>query len=107
MADLGSSLRGYRTDAGALLLVVVLAALAAAGVVVEERHMWLRIIWMSVLLGPLGCVLRWFLSRFNYKLRGSWAWFPAGTFAANMLGVCIDFGLQVSAGRACRSRARG
>ncbi|KAI3426157.1 hypothetical protein D9Q98_008534 [Chlorella vulgaris] len=94
MADLGSSLRGYRTDAGALLLVVVLAALAAAGVVVEERHMWLRIIWMSVLLGPLGCVLRWFLSRFNYKLHGSWAWFPAGTFAANMLGVCIDFGLQ-------------
>jgi fluoride ion exporter CrcB/FEX len=41
------------------------------------------------------CVLRWYLSRYNYKLRGSWDWFPAGTYAANMLGVAIDFSLQV------------
>lgn len=43
------------------------------------------------------CILRWYLSRFNYKLRGSWDWLPAGTFAANMLGVTIDCALQVCA----------
>lgn len=43
------------------------------------------------------CALRWWLSRWNYKLAGSWAWFPAGTFAANMLGTGIDCALQVGA----------
>lgn len=43
------------------------------------------------------CTLRWWLSRWNYKLAGGWAWFPAGTFAANMLGTALDFGLEVRA----------
>lgn len=43
------------------------------------------------------CTLRWWLSRWNYKLAGGWAWLPAGTFAANMLGTALDFALQVGA----------
>lgn len=49
------------------------------------------------------CTLRWKLSHWNYKLAGRWAWFPAGTFAANMLGTTIDFALQV--GLFCRASA--
>ncbi|EFN56313.1 hypothetical protein CHLNCDRAFT_144735 [Chlorella variabilis] len=94
VADFGASLRGSRTDAAALLLLAAFTALAGLGLGLQDEHTWLRTIWASVLLGPAGCILRWYLSRFNYKLRGSWDWLPAGTFAANMLGVTIDCALQ-------------
>ncbi len=42
------------------------------------------------------CILRWWLSRWNYQIKGRWQWYPAGTFAANMLGTAITFGLQAS-----------
>lgn len=46
------------------------------------------------------CALRWYLSHYNYRLKGNWAWFPTGTYIVNMLGTAIDFGLQVrSSGR--------
>lgn len=41
-------------------------------------------------------MLRWLLSKWNYRLPGKWAWLPGGTLAANMLGTTIDFGLEVS-----------
>ncbi|PRW44982.1 Camphor resistance family isoform 1 [Chlorella sorokiniana] len=93
-ASFGESLRGYRTDGLALLLLLALTAALATGVGVQSDHEWLRTIWMCCLLGPFGCTLRWWLSRWNYKLPGALAWFPAGTFAANMLGTTTDFSLQ-------------
>lgn len=51
--------------------------------------------WLALLLGPFGCVLRWLLSQYNYKLPGAARWLPAGTLAANMLGCLTDFVLGV------------
>ncbi len=47
--------------------------------------------WLAVLFGPPGCFLRWYLSRFNYKLPGHWKWLPCGTFAANMIACLVDY----------------
>ena len=47
--------------------------------------------WLAVLLGPPGCFLRWYLSRFNYKLHGRWRWLPCGTLAANMAACLVDY----------------
>ncbi|KAK9831415.1 hypothetical protein WJX81_002965 [Elliptochloris bilobata] len=55
--------------------------------------------WFAMLLGPFGCMLRWLLSRLNYRLPGSWRWLPAGTLAANMLGCLTDFIVGVIAVR--------
>ncbi|KAL4423054.1 hypothetical protein ABPG77_005859 [Micractinium sp. CCAP 211/92] len=84
---LAASLAGHRTDGAALLLLLLLTALLAVGVGLESEHQWLRQAWMSCLLGPPGCILRWWLSRWNYQIKGRWQWYPAGTFAANMLGT--------------------
>ena len=54
-ARLRASLRGYRTDGVAVLMLLACTAALAAGVGVETRHEWLRGIWLSCLLGPLGC----------------------------------------------------
>ena len=51
--------------------------------------------WWSIVLGPLGCYGRYYLSRFNGKLHGSWKWFPVGTFAANMAACVIDYVMKV------------
>uniref|UniRef100_A0A6U2FYI1 Fluoride ion transporter CrcB n=1 Tax=Chlamydomonas euryale TaxID=1486919 RepID=A0A6U2FYI1_9CHLO len=48
-------------------------------------------IWFSVLFAPMGCLLRWQLSGLN----GRTGWFPLGTFFANMLACCVDYGLEV------------
>lgn len=50
----GESLRGYRTDGLAFLLLLGLTAALGAGVGLQTDHHWLRIIWMSCLLGPFG-----------------------------------------------------
>ena len=47
--------------------------------------------WLAVLFGVPGCSLRWYLSRFNYKLHGRWKWLPCGTFAANMTACLVDY----------------
>eukprot|EP00887_Chlorella_sp_A99_P004152 scaffold23.g4152.t1 len=94
LAQLNEHLRGSRTDLAAAALLAVLTAALAVGVALETRHTWLRTIWVDCLFGPFGCFLRWRLSQYNYKMGGAWAWFPIGTFAANMLGTAIDFALQ-------------
>jgi fluoride ion exporter CrcB/FEX len=48
-------------------------------------------VFLAVLFGPFGCLLRWRLSHANGKLPGKWAWFPAGTYAANTAACAIDF----------------
>uniref|UniRef100_A0A7R9ZJY4 Fluoride ion transporter CrcB n=1 Tax=Craspedostauros australis TaxID=1486917 RepID=A0A7R9ZJY4_9STRA len=58
----------------------------------------------SMLLAPLGAISRWQLSKLNGKLV-AFPWFPAGTFAANILGsivsiltVALEYRLEVQYG---------
>ena len=60
-----------------------------------SQHLGRREQWFAILLGPFGATLRWKLVTLHGKLPG-WRWFPLGTFVANILACCIDFGLQVS-----------
>jgi hypothetical protein len=52
--DVAASLAGHRTDAAALALLAACTAAAAAGVGLQGGQTWLRTIWVSILLGPLG-----------------------------------------------------
>ena len=49
-------------------------------------------IWMSILLGPVGCLLRWQLGK---NFNGKFGWFPWGTWAANVGACLLDFTCQV------------
>ncbi|GBF88991.1 hypothetical protein Rsub_01490 [Raphidocelis subcapitata] len=46
---------------------------------------------VAVLLGPPGCLLRFYLSRFNGSLKGRCSWFPMGTFTANMFACTTNY----------------
>ena len=75
------------------ITVAVICLLVSAGAlfgVVESDGMgfWRRF-YASVLLAPFGAVARWQLSSLNGAL--PWTWFPAGTFAANMLACILSF----------------
>ena len=50
---------------------------------------------VGTVTGPFGALLRWQLASFNGKLPGSMHWFPAGTYAANMLACVTIFAAQV------------
>jgi CrcB protein len=89
-----------KTDAFILLALVIATAGACVGVALETNHSWLCQAWIAVLFAPLGCWLRWVLSRANYSLKGRFDWAPAGTFAANMLGTTVSGGLSAIALRA-------
>lgn len=59
--------------------------------------MWLsgrRGQWLAILFAPAGAILRWQLSKLNGRLPRPLAFFPAGTFAANMLACAFDFAVQ-------------
>ena len=83
------------TDILALILLVCLTAWCIVGAIIEDTHAWLRSTWLSLLLAPFGCTLRWLLARLNYKLKGKWAWIPMGTFLANMIGTAVSTALSV------------
>ncbi|EFJ50159.1 hypothetical protein VOLCADRAFT_103989 [Volvox carteri f. nagariensis] len=51
------------------------------------RRYW----WFSILLGPSGCFLRWYLSHLNGWRDG---WLQYGTFAANVLGCALVFACE-------------
>jgi fluoride ion exporter CrcB/FEX len=70
------------------------AAAAAAGPF--DDHF----LWWAILFGPIGCYLRFYLSRYNGTLRGHWKWFPAGTFAANMAACVLDYVIKAAEARA-------
>lgn len=55
---------------------------------------------LSVLIGPLGCFLRFFLSRYNGSIPGGLSWFPLGTFLANMGGCLANFCIRSGLDRA-------
>jgi fluoride exporter len=84
------------TDSIASLGLIALVVGAAFGVAFETRHTWLRTAWLAVLFGPFGCLLRWKLSFYNYKLKGRWVWLPAGTLAANLLGTAVIFAVEAT-----------
>ncbi|KAG2482876.1 hypothetical protein HYH03_018220 [Edaphochlamys debaryana] len=56
-----------------------------------------RFLWLAVLFGPPGCILRWYLSRFNTApaawtaLGGGWGWLQLGTFVANLAACLLNF----------------
>ena len=86
-----------QTDAAVLVLLILCTALFAtlAGVDSRQSHYLRRAQWFAILLGPFGAVMRWQLSKLNFKLPGRAQWFPAGTFAANMIACCVDYALEV------------
>lgn len=84
-----------KTDILALIMLIGLTAWCIIGSIIENNHAWLRTTWLSLLLAPFGCVLRWLLARLNYKLKGNWSWAPLGTFLANMLGTALSTALYV------------
>lgn len=53
----------------------------------------------SLLLGPAGCLGRYYLARFNGTLPGHWRWFPAGTYAANTSACTLDFIVRAAEAR--------
>ena len=57
----------------------------------ERKHSGRRQQWFALLFAPFGCILRWLLSKLNTMQQRPLAWFPVGTFAANMIACCIDF----------------
>jgi fluoride exporter len=83
-----------KTDAFVGLLFISCTAALAVGAALETEHTWLRSAWFCSLFAPFGCILRWYLSRFNYTLPGQWAWLPAGTLGANLVGCISTFALQ-------------
>lgn len=85
-----------KTDIIAILGLVLLTAWCIVGTVVETRHMWLRQSWVALLFAPIGCYLRWFLSRLNYKFKGKLSWTPAGTFIANMIGTAFSSAMSAT-----------
>ena len=86
-----------QTNVATAGLLCLLTALWIVLAVVDtgSRHLGRREQWFAILLGPFGATLRWKLVTLHGKLPG-WRWFPLGTFVANILACCIDFGLQVS-----------
>lgn len=56
-------------------------------------------IWLSVLFGPAGCLLRWRLAVYNAPgaiPRRKLKWLPIGTLAANLLACALNFGMQAA-----------
>jgi fluoride ion exporter CrcB/FEX len=73
---------------------ITLTAAATAAAPFDDHFMW----W-AILFGPVGCYLRFYLSRYNGALHGHWKWFPAGTFAANMAACVLDYVIRAAEAR--------
>ncbi|EIE20421.1 hypothetical protein COCSUDRAFT_43867 [Coccomyxa subellipsoidea C-169] len=89
----------YKTHIGAGILLALSTALFLALFVLDNSPKHIsrqapvsaRGRWLAVLFGPIGCTLRWTLSKTNYTLPGEWKWLPIGTFAANMLACTVNY----------------
>lgn len=91
-----ATLAGVQTTlcTAALLSCTTAAWCILAGLDHREQHAGRRSQWFALLLAPFGAVLRWLLSGYNSRLPRPLHWFPAGTFAANMLACGIDYVLM-------------
>lgn len=78
---------GCTADIAALLLGIVFWAAAA---ILCGTYAPFRKVTFSIVLGPPGAILRWYLSRFNShprsKQRPHW---PLGTLAANLIATAV------------------
>jgi CrcB protein len=83
-------------DRAALAALLAATAGLAAGFALETEHTWLRQGFAGALMAPFGCLLRWALSRLNYRGGGRLGWAPGGTLAANALGAAATFGIQAA-----------
>ena len=73
------------------LLAVALLAVFFILDYLDVNRQYYRNMWTAALLSPLGAVLRWKLSSWNGRLRGTaWMWFPLGTFAANWTACLVS-----------------
>jgi hypothetical protein len=52
---------------------------------------------VSAKSGPPGALLRWLLADLNFAAPDAAAWFPFGTFAANLLACAVIFAMEVRA----------
>lgn len=91
----------YAANALAAVSLCTLSAASLALIVSRRGRDAEAVLWFAILLGPFGCWLRWLLARLNGKLgpAPAWSWFPAGTFAANMLACVLDYAVQAGAAR--------
>ncbi|KAL3150775.1 hypothetical protein ABBQ32_000546 [Trebouxia sp. C0010 RCD-2024] len=82
----------HLTTAVSALLCILLTTLWVVLAIVDSgaKHSGRRQHWFALLFAPFGCVLRWLLSKLNTMDRPL-RWFPAGTFAANMIACSIVF----------------
>jgi fluoride ion exporter CrcB/FEX len=73
-----------------LLAVGVEAAFVIADAF--EISLFYRKMWMTVILAPVGALLRWYLSELNFrKVRGGrLGWVPWGTLLANLLACMVS-----------------
>ncbi|KAK9821156.1 hypothetical protein WJX74_001885 [Apatococcus lobatus] len=83
-------------DGVAVILAVAITALFVVLMIIDtgSRHAGERGQWLAILFAPAGAILRWQLSNLNGRLPKPLAFFPAGTFAANMLACAFDFAVQ-------------
>jgi fluoride ion exporter CrcB/FEX len=82
-------------DAASLLAILALTGTSVWWLIVRREDRSTPFLQTSyavaLLVGPIGCYLRFYLSRFNGSIKGRWSWFPAGTFAANMIACIVNF----------------
>ncbi|KAK9825249.1 hypothetical protein WJX74_003303 [Apatococcus lobatus] len=83
-------------NSAALMLATAITALFVVLTVIDagEHHEGRRGQWLAVLFAPAGAILRWQLSKLNGRMPQPLTFFPAGTFAANMLACACDFAVQ-------------
>ncbi|GAX74935.1 hypothetical protein CEUSTIGMA_g2381.t1, partial [Chlamydomonas eustigma] len=88
----------WAVDLVALIVYIFLTAISITYAAIDggnltreqdEQGIWY--IWISILLAPAGCIIRWRLSFLNGKM----GWFPLGTFLANTSASLLDFIIQV------------
>lgn len=80
----------WAVDAAHGAILSTITAYSLYAFIQWDSSMGPRGLWASIMLGPVGALLRWQLSRFNPPVASYVCWFPWGTFAANMLGCLLD-----------------
>lgn len=89
----------------AVLCAALIASFITAAVIDNSSsHTGRRIIWLAVLLGIPGAILRWLLADLNFALPGRVSWLPAGTLAANTLSVIVIVSAQIPMDRSTEGK---
>lgn len=85
--------RNWGSLVGFVGLSILLWAVAGVLFAFNTSYPKVRKASLACLVGPLGCWLRWYLSRLNGRGLGKaqrWTWVPFGTLAANLLAVLLE-----------------